>query len=182
TTELWFVTAGGGTANSIDHADNTGTNTPTNKTTLYSKGASDFNHPTDIALDPVDGLYFFVDSDGFTDRIRVGTLAQAVGNPNANPTFTTLYTKPTTPTNFGTITAWGLDISNKIVYFAQTDPNGTPVSFHKVNFDGTGSTTLATISTPTVFLSDMALDLPHGTAYFTAISESVGFGGTIVGE
>jgi hypothetical protein len=177
-TEIWFVTAGGGNSNTIDFADNTGNNTATNSHTQY-QGNTALSHPTDIALDTQDDLYFMVDSDGSHDVIEKGTLSQAVAG-TAGPTFTTLYTEPKIdPNTFGNITALAIDVADQIIYFVQNDNNGTTASFDEIKFNGTGLKTLATVSN--VFFNDMTLDLTTGNAYITAISEYVGFGGTTVG-
>ena len=182
-TEIWVAAAGGD--NAIVHVDNNnGSNTASNATTLYN-GSTQIVHPTDIALDVNKNLYFFVDSDGEGhNRILEGTLSQAVGTPTATPTFQTLYsdTFGTSVANAGAITGIELDTIHHQIYFIENAiPSGATrgeAFFDRMNYDGTGLTTLATLSVSgtNVGFSDFALDLADGKAFFTEESAHEGTG------
>ena len=71
---------------------------------------------------------------------------QALNNPTATPTFTTVYTD----TNFGNITQIALDSVSHQIYFtdnAFTTGTSETDTFQRINYDGTGLATLATVAT-----------------------------------
>ena len=179
---LFVLTDGGGHSNTIDYADNTGNNTASNSATLYSNNTT-LSQPVDIALDTTDNAYFFVDSvDGSSsgnNRILEGTLSQAVNAPSAAPTFTTVYSD--THGDFDGIQALAVDPIHQQIYFAENlgpSPTFDEATFERVNYNGTGLTTLATVSVAGVNIgfSDMALDTADNTAYFVASAEHEGDG------
>jgi hypothetical protein len=173
--EIWTVTAGGGKENTIDHVDNNnGSNTGSNLTVLYSQSTSAFDHLSDIVLDTNDGKFFAVDSnaDGH-NKIVEGSLF----DPGPTPTLTTIYSD--TLGNATNISAIAIDPVNHQLYFTENvATNATSFSqgqFERINYTPTGTTgtnlvTLATVtdSGANAGFEDFALDLAHGTAFFTS--------------
>src|SRR5262249_39500242 len=133
--------------NQIVHADDTGTGTATNSTSLYLFNTN-FHHVSGVALDPNQQKYFVLDHDDVSlgDRVLVGSLVQALGSPSASPTFTTI-TLDSNHNNL--VTNIQLDTVNHKIYFVDVvnfnTGTGEISRFERINYDGTGLTTLGTV-------------------------------------
>jgi hypothetical protein len=163
TVELWIASTEGGTGNGLFHADDTGTGTASNTTTLFTPSSANnptgVSHLTDVALDTQDGFYFLDFSDAGKNIIVRASLSQALATPTATPTFTTIYSD----SSFAGIGGIEVDDASQKLYFTELN------RFERVNFDGTGLVTLGTaanVSSHTAFIDGVALDAPHSTAYF----------------
>ena len=184
--ELWIAVGGNG-GGALLRVDDVG-GTATNATTFYS-GTAAVHNAQDVVLDPTSQAYFVLhqNPDG-SEQILEGSLVQALSTPSAAPTFTTVYTD----TNFGTasgnqaahtdvITQIALDTVNHQIYFtdnflAATSSQETD-TFQRVNYDGTGLTTLATIATgQNAGAVGFALDLNlHEAVFGVNVGGSISF-------
>jgi lipopolysaccharide export system protein LptA len=168
TVEVWIASTQGGTGNGLFHADDTGTGTASNAVTLFTPSSANnptgVQHLSDVALDTQNNAYFL----DFSDIINSSTglniivkapLSQALATPTATPTFTTLYHD----SSFAGIGGIAVDDPTQKLYFIERN------RFVRVNYDGTGLTTLGTaanVSSHIAFVDGLALDAPHSTAYF----------------
>ncbi|HEY1542442.1 MAG TPA: DUF4347 domain-containing protein, partial [Xanthobacteraceae bacterium] len=177
--ELWIASdlLGG----DIVHVDNVG-GTAANVTTLYA-GNSTLTGIAQVALDPTDQTYFVLRQNASLGyQILKGSLVQAVNTPGASPSFTTIFTETqkgtasgntNTPANI--ITQMAPDTVNHQIYFIDsffqnTDTNNI-VKFERINFDGTGLTTLGTVATGgATGAVGFALDLVNHDAVFAVNS------------
>src|SRR5262249_17745254 len=134
----------------IVHVDDNGTAPGINSTSLYLFN-SNFHHPTGVELDPNQQKYFVLESgsgvSSVPNQILVGSLVQALDTPTASPTFTTIVLDSNT-NNF--VPEIQLDTVNHQIYFVDiigfnTDTNEVS-RFERINYDGTGLTTLATVA------------------------------------
>jgi hypothetical protein len=181
--ELWIASnlLGG----DIIHVDDVG-GTATNVTTLYA-GNGQLTDIAQVVLDPTDQVYFVLHEDaGVGYQILEGSLVQALNTPGAAPTFTTIFTdtqKGTAAGNTNTpadiITQIALDTVNHQIYFTDNffENTGTNIidKFEKINYNGTGLTTLATVAHgASTGVVGFALDLVSHNAVF-----AVNAGGSI---
>jgi hypothetical protein len=169
TVELWVAATEGGTGNGLFHADDTGTGTASNTVTLFTPSSANnpagVSHLSDVAFDTQNGKYFldFSSINGSTglNIIVQAPLSQALGTPGATPTFTTLYSD----SSFAGIGGIAADDATQKLYFIEKN------RFEVVN-EGTANQTPTTLGTAanvsghTAFIDGLALDAPHGTAYF----------------
>src|SRR5262249_10790817 len=135
---------------------------------------SNFHHPTGVQLDPNQQKYFVLESgsgvSSVPNQILVGSLVQALDTPTASPTFTTIVLDSNT-NNF--VPEIQLDTVNHQIYFVDivgfnTDTNEVS-RFERINYDGTGLTTLATVApglTQPEGVVGFALDLVNHLAVF----------------
>src|SRR5215475_5081186 len=141
--QIWTAITG---PNALVHADDNGS-TAVNTTTLFS-GNTNFTSPTDVVLDPTDGVYFVLDHTAGGNVILEGSLTQLLANPSAAPTFSTVFVD-TNPSNF--IPEIALDTVNHQLYFVDIDgfTGGTSEisQFERLNYNATGLTTLASATT-----------------------------------
>ena len=141
--QIWTTIIG---PNGLVHADDNGS-TAVNTTTLYS-GNTTFTNPTDVVLDPTDGVYFILDHTGGENIILEGSLTQALNNPSAAPTFSTVFVDTDTSDFIPEI---ALDTVNHQLYFVDINnfTGGTSEisQFERLNYNATGLTTLATATT-----------------------------------
>jgi lipopolysaccharide export system protein LptA len=166
TVELWVASTEGGNGNGLFHADDTGTGTASNTTTLFTPSSA--NNPTgvsqlvDVALDTQDGAYFLdFSDDGSGKWIVQAPLSQALASPGATPTFTTLYHD----TSASQIEGIAPDDANQKLYFIEGN------KFERLNYNAANQapTTLGTaadVSGGPAFIDGMALDTSHNAAYF----------------
>jgi lipopolysaccharide export system protein LptA len=142
--QLWI--AAGSSPDEIVHVDDVG-GTATNPTTLYA-GSTAIQNIQDVVLDPTDQAYFVLHQnvDG-SEQILEGSLGQALDSPSAAPTFATVFTDA----SFGHITQIALDTVSHQIYFTENFLTGSSsqetATFQRINYDGTGLTTLGTIAT-----------------------------------
>jgi hypothetical protein len=172
TVEVWVAATEGGTGNGLFHADDTGSGTASNTVTLFTPSSANnptgVSHLTDVALDTQNGFYFLDFSDATGKWIVRASLSQALNSPAATPTFTTLYTD----TSFSGILGIAANDATQKLYFIEKN------TFQGMNYDGSGRVTLGTaanVSGGTAFVDGLALDAPHGTAYFFTNDESSTF-------
>jgi hypothetical protein len=168
-TEVWAAVAG---QPQIVHVDDNGTAPGINSTSLYLFN-SNFHHPTGVELDPNQQKYFVLESgSGITtvpNEILVGSLVQALDTPTASPTFTTITLDANSAKNF--VPDFALDTVNHQIYFVDVVGFNTGTNdisrFERINYDGTGLTTLATIVTGSnTGVVGFALDLVNHVAVF----------------
>jgi Domain of unknown function (DUF4347)/FG-GAP-like repeat len=172
-TEIWSGVAG---QPQIVHVDDNGTAPGINSTSLYLFN-SNFHRPTGVELDPNFQKYFVLESgSGITtvpNSVLVGSLVQALDTPTASPTFTTITLDANSAKNF--VPDFAIDTANHQIYFVDIVGFNTGTNeiskFERVNYDGTGLTTLATVATGSATgVVGFALDLVNHTAVFAVNS------------
>jgi lipopolysaccharide export system protein LptA len=172
-TEIWTGVAG---QPQIIHVDDNGTAPGINSTSLYAFN-SNFHRPTGVELDPNQQKYFVLESGSGISTVpmavRVGSLVQALDTPTASPTFTTITLDANSAQNF--IPDFAIDTVNHQIYFVDVYGFNTGTNdiskFERINYDGTGLTTLATVATGSnTGVVGFALDLVNHTAVFAVNS------------
>jgi cytochrome c peroxidase len=170
-TEVWAGVAG---QPQIVHVDDIGTGAGVNSTSLYQ--GTVFARPTGVELDVNQQKYFVLDSGSgdpsVGNEILVGSLPQALNSPSASPTFTTIVLD-SNPNNF--VPDFALDTVNHQIYFVDIDGFATGTNeisrFERINYDGTGLTTLATVATGAITgVVGFSLDLVNHEAVFAVNS------------
>jgi hypothetical protein len=170
-TEVWAGVAG---QPQIVHVDDVGTGAGVNSTSLYQ--GTVFARPTGVELDVNQQKYFVLDSGSgdpsVGNEILVGSLPQALNTPSASPTFTTIVLD-SNPNNF--VPDFALDTVNHQIYFVDIEGFATGSNdisrFERINYDGTGLTTLATVATGAITgVVGFSLDLANHLAVFAVNS------------
>ncbi|HEY1707108.1 MAG TPA: Ig-like domain-containing protein, partial [Rhizomicrobium sp.] len=166
--ELWITGTTGVDENVIIHADDTGSGSASNTGTLITPDSS--NQPVATNLSGLDLLELDTQNDTFVvssmdsgdpSDIYVVSLSNALANPTNSPTFTRVFEDTSNGGSGFVISGLQLDPDHNEIYFVDHD------SFEKVNYSGTGLTTLASTTADGVLpLDGLALDLNHSVAYF----------------
>lgn len=118
-------------------------------TTLFS--GLPFGNPNDLAVDAAAGKVYIADG--------TGGQAVRVANLNGSGSVTALY-------NVGiSVSGIALDVQHQQVYFTTQGSNPTDDRVMRVNFDGTGATTLYSGATSFANPNGLALDLAAGKLY-----------------
>jgi len=187
TTELWMAATSGGPNNLIIHSDDTDTDTASNVGTLFTptsannpSAAQGYNGIDLLQLDTQDQKYFIATQNTTTTELLEGSLASALANPTATPTYTTLFSSSTDNVNGIALTGLAVDATSQQVFFDDGH------NFYKNSFTGNNGTvttlgsTGSTASDP--FLDGLALDLPHHVAYFLSGTSTTTTTTTLAGQ